>query len=76
MTHLSIFCLLFSFLIEEFNKLLQLILNSDTATKRVLVNKLIKRIEIKKDEIKVEFKINLNDFLSQPRITDGFDVPK
>lgn len=54
----------------------EVFLNSDTATKRVLVNKLIKRIEIKKDEIKVEFKINLNDFLSQPRITDGFDVSK
>lgn len=54
----------------------EVFLNSDTATKRVLVNKLIKRIEIKKDEIKVEFKINLNDFLPQPRITDGFDVPQ
>ena len=54
----------------------EVFLNSDTATKRVLVNKLIKRIEIKKDEIKVEFKINLNDFLHQPRITDGFDVPE
>lgn len=54
----------------------EVFLNSDTATKRVLVNKLIKRIEVKKDEIKVEFKINLNDFLPQPRITDGFDVPK
>ncbi len=54
----------------------EVFLNSDTATKRVLVNKLIKRIEIKKDEIKVEFKINLNDFLPQTRITDGFDVPE
>lgn len=54
----------------------EVFLNSDTATKRVLVNKLIKRIEVKKDEIKVEFKINLNDFLPQPRITDGFDVSK
>lgn len=54
----------------------EVFLNSDTATKRVLVNKLIKRIEVKKDEIKVEFKINLNDFFSQPRITDGFDVPE
>lgn len=54
----------------------EVFLNSDTATKRVLVNKLIKRIEIKKDEIRVEFKINLNDLLPQPRITDGFDVPQ
>lgn len=54
----------------------EVFLNSDTATKRVLVNKLIKRIEIKKDEIKVEFKINLNDFLPQPRITDDSGVPE
>lgn len=54
----------------------EVFLNSDIATKRVLVNKLIKRIEIKKDEIKVEFRINLNDFFSQSRMTDGFDVSK
>lgn len=54
----------------------EVFLNSDIATKRVLVNKLIKRIEIKKDEIKVEFRINLNDFFSQSRMTDGFDVPE
>lgn len=54
----------------------EVFLNSDIATKRVLVNKLIKRIEIKKDEINVEFRINLNDFFSQSRMTDGFDVSK
>lgn len=54
----------------------EVFLNSDIATKRVLVNKLIKRIEIKKDEIKVEFRINLNDFFSQSRMTGGLDVSK
>ena len=51
-------------------------LNSDTATKRVLVNKLVKRIEIKKDDIRIEFKINLNEFFLQPRISGDHDVQK
>lgn len=44
-------------------------LNADSNAKRVLVNRLIKRIEVKKDEITVHFKINIDEFLSQPRIT-------
>ena len=51
-------------------------LNADTATKRVLVNKLIERIDVKKDEIIVRFKVNLNDFFVQPRTSDGFGVPQ
>lgn len=42
-------------------------LNADTATKRVLINKLIERIDVKKDEVVIRFKINLNDFIPQPR---------
>lgn len=34
-------------------------LNADTATKRVLVDKIVERIDIRKDEIKIRFKINL-----------------
>lgn len=49
-------------------------LNADVATKRVLVNKLIERIDIKKEEVLVRFKINLDEFISQPRISDGFGV--
>lgn len=45
-------------------------LNADAATKRVLVNKLIDRIDIKKDEVIVSFKINLSEFESQPRMND------
>ena len=49
-------------------------LNADTATKRVLVNKLVERIDVKKTEIIVRFKVNLNDFFQQPRNSDGFGV--
>lgn len=45
--------------------------NADTTTKRVLVNKLIERIDITKDSVNIRFKINLNDFFTFPRITDG-----
>ena len=45
--------------------------NADTTTKRVLVNKLIERIDITKDSVNIRFKINLNDFFTLSRITDG-----
>lgn len=45
-------------------------LNADVATKRVLVNKLVERIDVKKTEVVIRFKINLNDFISQSRICD------
>ena len=48
--------------------------NADTTTKRVLVNKLIERIDITKDNINIRFKINMNDFFTLPRITDYHDV--
>lgn len=51
-------------------------LNADTPTKRVLVNRLINRIEVKKDEIVVRFKINLDNFINQPRISGDFGVPE
>ena len=41
-------------------------LNADTATKRVLVNRLIERIDIKKDEIIIRFKINLDESFPGP----------
>lgn len=47
----------------------EVFLNADGEAKRVLVNRLIKRIEVKKDEIKVFFKINLDDFFFQHRIS-------
>lgn len=54
----------------------EVFLNADTEAKRVLVDRLIRRIEVKKDEITVHFKINLDDFLFQPRITGDFGVQK
>lgn len=50
----------------------EVFLNADGEAKRVLVNRLIRRIEVKKDEIKVFFKINLEDFFCQPRISGDF----
>lgn len=41
-------------------------MSADSAEKRVLVNKLIERIDIKKDVVTVRFKINLNDFFCNP----------
>lgn len=47
----------------------EVFLNADVATKRVLVNKLIERINVRKDEVIIRFKINLDDFFLQSRIT-------
>ncbi len=38
-------------------------LQSDSAAKRVLVNKLIERIDVTADEIKIRFRINLNELV-------------
>lgn len=51
-------------------------LKADTAAKRVLVNKLIQRIEITDNQVVIRFKINLNEFLAQPRITNNGMVSK
>lgn len=51
-------------------------LNADVATKRVLVNKLVERIDVKKTEVVIRFKINLNDFILQSRICGDSLVPK
>jgi DNA invertase Pin-like site-specific DNA recombinase len=58
----------------------EMFLHTDTATKRVLVNKLIERIDITREKLVVHFKISLEEFLpqigqsnqkSQSRITDN-----
>lgn len=51
-------------------------MSADSAEKRVLVNKLIERIDIKKDVVTVRFKINLNDFFLQPRMSINNVVQK
>lgn len=54
----------------------EVFLNADTMTKRVLVNKLVERIDVKKTEIIVRFKIDLNEFLAQSRMSDDHGVPE
>lgn len=51
-------------------------LHTDTPTKRVLVNKLIERIDITKERLVVHFKISLEEFLPQSRITNNGVVQK
>lgn len=54
----------------------QVFLNADPETKRVLVTKLVDRIEITKSQVNVRFKINLNDFFTLPRISGDHGVPE
>ena len=54
----------------------ELFLYADTPTKRVLVNKLIERIDITKERIVVQFKIRLDDFLPQTRMDNNGVVPR
>lgn len=49
--------------------------NADVSKKRVLVNKLIERIDIRKDNINIRFKINLDEFL-QSRMSMDYGVPE
>ena len=50
----------------------QVFREADIQTQRVLVNKLIDRIDITKEQMVVRFKINPKDFL--PRNSDGSDT--
>lgn len=54
----------------------ELFLHADTPTKRVLVNKLIERIDITKEQVIIRFKISLDDFLPQSRMDDNGVVPQ
>ena len=49
---------------------------ADTPTKRVLVDKLIERIDITNEEVKIRFKINLDGFLNQHGMTIYEPVPQ
>lgn len=53
----------------------EIFLNADISQKRVLVNKLIERIDIRKDSISIRFKIDLNEFLAS-RMSMDSGVPK
>lgn len=54
----------------------EMFLHADTATKRVLVNKLIERIDITRERLVVRFKISLDEFLPQSRISNNEVVPQ
>ena len=54
----------------------EVFLKADTPDKRVLVNKLIERIDITENQVIIRFKINLDEFLPQPRITNNELVQK
>ena len=49
--------------------------NADVFRKRILVNKLIERIDIRKDNINIRFKINRDEFLWS-RMSMDYGVPK
>ena len=51
-------------------------MNADVATNRVLVNKLIEWIDITDDTVVIHFKVNLDHFCPQPRITNYDGVSK
>ena len=51
-------------------------MNADVATKRVLVNKLIERIDITDDTVVIRFKVDLDHFCPQPRMTNYDGVPE
>ena len=51
-------------------------MNADVATKRVLVNKLIERIDITDDTVVIRFKVDLDHFCPQPRMTVNERVPE
>ncbi len=53
----------------------EIFLRADAPQKRVIVNKLIERIDIKKDNINIRFKIDLKEFL-YPWISAGSGVPE
>lgn len=54
----------------------EVFLKADTAIKRVLINKLIERIDVKKDEMIIRFRISLNDSLPKSRMNDDSGVPE
>lgn len=54
----------------------EIFLHADTPTKRVLVNKLIERIDITRERMVVHFKISLDEFLPKSRMNDNHLVSR
>lgn len=49
---------------------------SDSSSKRVLVNRLIERIEVTREQVVVRFKVNLDEFSMPSRMNGDHGVPK
>ena len=47
----------------------KMFLNIDTSSKRVLVNKLIERIDITRELVTIHFRISLEEFLHKSRMS-------
>ncbi len=54
----------------------EMFLHADTSTKRVLVNKLVERIDLTREQVIIRFKISLGEFLPKSRITGNGVVPE
>lgn len=54
----------------------EIFLHADTPAKRVLVDKLIERIDITRERMVVRFKISLDEFLPKSRMNDNHLVPQ
>ena len=54
----------------------EIFLKADAASKRVLVDKLISRVEITNEQVIIRFKISLDEFLNQPQMINNELVPK
>lgn len=54
----------------------EIFLNADTASKRVLVDKIVERIDLWRDEVKIRFKFDLDSFLDQSRMSIDIGVQK
>ncbi len=51
-------------------------LNADMESKRVLVTKIVERMDIWRDKVKIRFKFNLDNFLEQSRMSINIGVQK
>lgn len=54
----------------------EMFLHADTSTKRVLVNKLVERIDLTREQVIIRFKISLGEFLPKSRTTGNGVVPE
>lgn len=61
---------------EKFPTWQEVFFQADVAAKRVLVNQLIERIDVKKNEVAVRFKVNPHKSASRSEMSGGCGVPE